>query len=152
MADLGSWGEEPDVEEHTFLYFGQRFTVNPEFGQLDLLDWIESVSAVDEESLEAVAAAKDLMRAVFVEFDEVWALAKAKRQTSEQLMGVAMEVVSAIAERPTQRSSASSDGPATTEQKSEPVLSKRARRLKAQHEADGRPDLALVVLEAAQAS
>ncbi len=152
MPDLGSFGEAVTADPDTFTYFGSALTIRPEFGPLDLMDWIEMAGSLDDQSAEGYNAVKDLARLVFGDsYDEFWATAKRNRQTQEQVMEAVQAVVAAQAKRPTLRSSDSSDGPQVTEEKSEPDLPSSVQRQVLKHEMAGRPDLALMILETAQA-
>lgn len=152
MASLGSFGTPREVVEvvDTFDYFGSEIRVSPEFGELDLADFMEAAAGLDEDSVDALSLVKRTMRsAVHAEdFDTFWRLAKANRQGTEDLMPVLYACVEAVAERPTQRPSDSSDGPSATRALSAVDSSSQViGRL----EGNGRPDLALMAHMATEA-
>ena len=119
MADLGSFGTaKPEPEQvDTFGFFGATIRVNPAFGELDLADFFEVAASIDEkDNAQAMGALKAVFRACIhpEDFDTFWATAKRERQGIEDLMGVVMAVVEAVADRPTVRPSDSSAGPSST--------------------------------------
>lgn len=150
MADLGTFGVERPVsgEVDSFGFFGARVRVNPAFGELDLADFFEAISSVDDQdTAQALAALKSVFRQCILpeDFDGFWSAAKAHRQGVEDLMEVVVAVVEAVAARPTRRPSDSSDGPSPTRATSAGASSSRAI---ARLEGQGRPDLALLVSRA----
>lgn len=152
MADLGSFGTpkpplDPEAVD-SFDYFGSRVRVNPAFGELDLVDFFDAASTIqDTDTAQAMHALKGVLRQCIldVDFESFWSTAKAQRQGVEDLMEVVMAVVEAVADRPTERPSVSSDGPSDTSATSAGGSSSRViRRL----EQDGRPSIALMVQQA----
>lgn len=152
MGDLGSFGTpKPPVDVDlidSFDYFGERVRVNPVFGELDLVDFFDTASRIDDaDTAQAMAALKGVFRDCILpdDFDTFWSTAKRERQGVEDLMQVVMAVVEAVADRPTVRPSDSSDGPSDTSGTSVADSSSRVvRRL----EQDGRPSIALMVQQA----
>lgn len=116
---------------------------------------------VDSEDLEGLATLYELMRSAIA--DDAWAEFEAYANrisaTGEELMFLVRDAVQAKAARPTQPPSGSPDGRSTTAPSwaggsSSPGSSTPVGSIEVQHEleAQGRPDLALVVKRARQAS
>ena len=151
MPDLGELGQAPSEEEDvTFGMFGQQIRVNPGFGELELVDFMEAAAAVDVNSAASFGLLKDLMRSMVHpdDFDMFWMAAKRHRQGVEDLMKIAHAVIEQATARPTGLPADSSDGQQATAESSTDDFSTRViRRLEAQ----GRPDLAAVALNAAEA-
>lgn len=129
-------------------FYGETFNFVDNVGDFALMEFAESAERVDTESLAGLAAIMRLLKAAVVE-DE-WtgfqATARKNKATVEACMKLVMEVFEREADRPTVRPSGSSDGPPPTAGKSVDVSSLRvAQRL------EGRPDLQLMVLQAAEA-
>lgn len=152
MARLGSFGDasQPVPEPDTYLYFGAELRINPQFTDADMFDFVETSGDLKEEDPAAVKALKDLMRNIFLpeDFDTFWALAKQHGQNIDQRLAVALNIIEALAGRPTGRSSGSSGGPPNTA-----VISMADYALAAQRrlEEEGRPDLAVAALRFRQA-
>ena len=144
MTHLGSFGQENPVAEVTFDYFGVQMRANPEIGELDYIDFMETAGAVDTQSAEAAGLLKNFGRMCLHpdDFDTFWATAKKHRQGIEAVFKVLTAIVEAVADRPTERSSSSAATPTTggTSSAAGPLA-----RL------EGRPDLQLVAQQAAQA-
>ncbi len=117
--NLGSFGRAPEPvgEPDTFEYFGATFRVNPEFGQLNFIDFMEHAGSLDDNSAEAAVQVKEALRITLhpEDFDPFWVASLANRQTTTDLMGLFEAILKAVAEteseRPTGRPSVSSDGP-----------------------------------------
>ena len=139
------------AEESSFLFFDEQIRYSPSFGELDLLDFLETASAVDEESPSAMVVMKGVLRSAVHpdDFDRFWATAKRERQGVMDLMPILHGAVEAVADRPTSPQSGSSSGLRSIEPKSTDASSSRVIR---RYEEQGRPDLALVVQRKAQAS
>lgn len=150
MAKIGSFGVEAEHEENTFDWLGQEMRVNPELGELTYVDFFEEFGDLDENDPRAITAIKSLLRQVVHadDFDAFWALGKARRQGVASLMDVAQKIVEAISGVPTGRSSDSSTGPSGTAPSSTAVSYSQTRQ---ELEQSGRPELALVYLEAQEA-
>ncbi len=149
MPSLGVFGEvrEAEAEDSTFEFFDQTLRINPDFGILDIVDFIDLARDVDENDLSTIAIVKDLFRTVLhpEDFATFWTAARKNRQDIGDLIKVAFAVIEAVTARPTVRPSDSSAGPSTTSLSSTGGLSSRViGRLEGQ----GRPDLALLVQRA----
>jgi hypothetical protein len=151
VAQLGDYsGEETPFEEHSFTWFGAEIRANPELSETSYVDFVEEFGLLDGKDPKAALAVKAFMRASIHpdDFGEFWRLAKKHRQTQEQLAKVSNDLLNAITELPTDRSSGSSAGPSRTGQSSTDASFERTI---AELEKEGRPDLALVYVEAQQA-
>lgn len=146
LEPQGTTHEELDVN---FPYFGTLIRVNPELSDLSLLDIMARVADFDEKTPAAfvVAAIEDLHRSIIHEDDrDAFKVAsRANRQSLEDLIDLAQALIAAVAEVPTEQPTGSSSGLTSTEQSSVVVSSSPVvTRLEEQ----GRPDLALVVVQA----
>lgn len=150
MANLGSFGDETELEVDTFDWFGTELRVNPLAGEVAYLDFVEKFGSLEENDPRAVTASKDFMREIVHEddFDVFWRIARERRQGIERLFGVAMKIIEAITGRPTERSSDSPPGPSATAENSTAASYSRVRQ---ELEQEGRADLALVYLQAEEA-
>jgi hypothetical protein len=128
-------------------FAGEHFEVAEKIGLMPLMRFAKVAKAgVDSDSQAGLVAMYDLLEQCIAPQD--WprfeAHADKVRADGEQLMKVVSDVLEVVTQRPTQRPSASSDGPQTVSESSAANSSDAViRRL----EEKGRPDLALVVLE-----
>lgn len=146
LEPQGTVRDELDVN---FPYFGTLIRVNPELSGLSLLEVLAAVAEFDEETpTKAVVQAIDDLRAVAIhegDIDVFRKLFKANRQSLDDLIDMAKALLEAVTEVPTEQPSGSSSGLTSTEQSSVVVSSSPVvTRLEQQ----GRPDLALVVIQA----
>lgn len=151
MGSLGSFGDPTPqpVEEQTFDYFGADLRVNPELTDADMLDFLEESGSLDEGDPKAALALKNFMRRVFLEdFDRFWTLARQHRQSIDQRMAAAMQIIEALADHPTGRSAGSSGGPPQT---GVTLPVDFALAVQRKLEAQGRPDLAVAPLRVREA-
>lgn len=128
-------------------FCGETFTFVDEVGDFALMEFAESAERVDSESLAGLAAIMRLLKAAVVEEDwpRFQATARRQRASVEDCMKLVMQIFEEESGRPTVRPSDSSDGPPVTAGKSVDASSLRvAQRLQ------GRPDLQLMVLQAAE--
>lgn|SRR5690242_14130582 len=150
MASLGRFGVQREAVEDTFDWFEHTLRVNPSLSELELADFLEIASAVDENNIaQAMALLKDTFRLVVHpdDFEAFWTTAKRERQGAQDLMAVFHAVIESVADRPTDRPSDSSDGPQLTSVTSvDDSSSQVIRRL----EMEGRPSIALMVAQAAE--
>lgn len=141
MASLGNFGvERPPVEE-TFGYFGVTLRTNPDLSDVMVVDLFGELSKSPD---DVRRLASTLVHPDDVE--EFWELVRNHRQSLEDLATLAMALIEALTERPTQRPSGSSDGPSSTDARSEDGSS-----LPALHVLNGRPDLQVAVVQASDA-
>jgi hypothetical protein len=149
-GSLGSFGTPREAYDETFDYFGKEVRVHPDLSDLALLEFAELGAGLSDASgRDAIAAVWAMLRNLVHpdDFDMFWAAARANRQTLEDLTDLCEALVEAVAERPTKRPSDSSDGQRSTGASSGDVYSLPAvQRLERQ----GRPDLALMVVEAVE--
>lgn len=151
MSRLGDFGQAPEqpVEPDTFGWFGMEVRVQPEFGELYFLDWVEEFASVDENDPKAMGAVKRFAQGMVHgdDFAEFWRLAQRNRQTVEDISKVVNAVLEAVTGRPTKQPSDSSDG--------RPVIATSSKvgsfgQVIERLETSGRPDLALVHVQAAE--
>lgn len=148
MAHLGTFGVPHADEQDTFTYFDAEVRVHPDLSDLLLHDFMEQAASIDETDPAAMTLVKDFIRSMIHpgDFEQFWALAKAKRQNTADVMGIAKGLFAAVTARPTGRQSGSSRGRAATRRKSKAGLSSPVLgRL------SGRPDLQLAVVAAQEA-
>jgi hypothetical protein len=147
MPTIGSFGTVK--ESFDFDYFGTKIRVNPRLGHLTLVKMASLGSSITDESTPEQVV--DALRAVIGcvvhpdDFDTMWDLAEANGQDIADLTDLMQQVVAAVTDRPTERPSSSSAGQPRTKRKSAAGSSLRVQR---ELEKKGRPDLALVVLQA----
>lgn len=126
-------------------FHGEAFPVPERINALAYMRYAEaSVRGVDSDDMEGLAVMYVLLKSCFTEQD--WhrfeALCLQHNSTHAELLEVVKQIFEAVAARPTQRPSDSSDGPASTSPSSaEDSSSQVIEDLVSQ----GRPDLALVV-------
>jgi hypothetical protein len=131
-------------------FFGQSFRMNPgEEYEWEMMEFASAAQGgADSDLLSGAATVHAFLRAVvhaddWARFREV--AKKNKAQVKRDLMPVVVRAFTQTTERPTSRSSDSSGGPKSTKAKSAgDSSSKVIKRL----EKRGRPDLALMVMEA----
>jgi uncharacterized protein with von Willebrand factor type A (vWA) domain len=128
--------------------FGESFDVAERIGLMPMMRFAKAAkSGLDSADMDGLAAMYDLLEQCIAEKD--WArferAADRARADGDELMGVVTKVMELLAERPTPRSSDSSDGPSIIEPTSTVAGSSSViDRLEKQ----GRPDLALLVTQA----
>lgn len=125
---LGDLGEDKGTLNITFGWFGQRIRVNPGAGELELMDFLVKAEDIDvgeneqdlEKSLPAIKAVLDFLgRQIHPDdWDVFYDLAKTHRQSTMDLMNVAMKIVNRVAGFPTGPSGDSGTGTKPTGQKS----------------------------------
>lgn len=162
MGSLGSftpqdWQPAAVVDELSFEWFGTQIRVHPEYGEGAYLDFVETVREIPDNSVDAVLSVKTMFRETVIhpdDFAEFWRLGKAHRWISnERLADLNRQILEAITGRPTGQPTDSSAGPATTPANSEDASSSPGTHpVVARLEAQGRPDLALVVLQAQESA
>ena len=150
-------------DERSISFQGEQFQVRGSVALMALMRFAHIAQVgTDSAEMEGLAAMYDLLESAIA--DEDWgrfqAHAVKTRATDKDLMLLVRKVIRGETDRPTQRPSGSSDGPDSTDQKSEseepaspepqgeePVQLRVVRRL----ESEGRPDKALIVLQAQEA-
>ena len=145
-------------DERTIEFKGEKFGAEFPVPPMALMEFAHIAAGdVDSSDLQGFAAMYDLLESVIKPED--WGRfrrhAKKSRATDRDLQELVIKVVTGQTDRPTQRPSDSSDGPVSTEQKSEsapePLPSAEEplhARVIRMHEKAGRPDKALIVLQA----
>lgn len=150
MGSLGDFGVERPAVDETFGWFGAEIRVHPDLSDLAIVDLFASMATVrdldDSEGAEAAIGAISSIARLLVHPDDIgqfWELTRVHRQTMEDIVTLAMNVLAAMSGRPTQLPSDSSDGQRTTGTTSEGASSSPALRL-----LEGRPDLQAAVVMA----
>jgi hypothetical protein len=135
MGSLGSLGRAHDPAEVTFDWFGTEIRCHPEISGTSVVDEMEFLAQVDEDSPQAMSFVKKFLQGIIHpdDFETYWSLAKTNRQDTEDHMTVAKAVLEAVAKRPTQQSSDSSTGLTPSAAESMASLLEQAM--------PGRPDL-----------
>jgi hypothetical protein len=132
----------------TVEFCGVQFRIAEKVAALPLMRFAKVAKAgVDATELDGMAAMYDLLEQVIHPDD--WAKferhADHERADGEQLLEVVQAVFVLLADRPTGRSSDSSDGPRTIEPSSTADSSSPGSSVIARLNGSGRPDLALLV-------
>lgn len=184
---LGNLGMPRPQLDCTFGWFGSTIRTNPDVSpELELTEFMQRASQINigdnidaenvrPEDLAAAAGAMDTVVSFLRQqihpgdWDEFWRLAKTNRQTIQDLMGVAMELIEVASGFPSTRPSSSQVGRSRTRRKSKGGSSKPARLLQGQAEAQpaglpanpvatralhlvyGRPDLQAAIVRAQEA-
>lgn len=147
MATLGSFGVERPPVEDSFAWFGVDIRVHPDLSDLVIIELFGAMQDKpndDEDHGPAMLEAMSSIVATLVHPDDVDAFmrtSRSHRQQLEDIVRLAMELLGALAGRPTQLPSDSSDGQLTTAPSSTGDSSSRALEV-----LDGRPDLQVAVL------
>lgn len=140
-----------DEEPRSVVFLGQSFDIAERIGAMALMRFAKVAQrGVDSSDMAGLAAMYDLIEQCLDagEWERFQEHADKMRATGEQLMAFVKEVMQEMTARPTSRPSDSSAGPPPTRQRSTDASSSRViERL----ESKGRPDLALIVLDAQQA-
>ncbi len=149
VQSLGSLGTVHDRPDFVFDYFGATIRVNPELGEDIVLELSAAASGIGDDTgaADLIALKRTLVAAVIhpEDVDAVLAAARANHQNTEDLSTMAYAIIGAITDRPTSQPSDSSDGLLQTGPRSVDDSSLRVQR---RFEAKGRPDLALMVVQA----
>ena len=124
---------------------GESFTVADRIGLMPLMRFAKHAQAgVDANEMAGLAALLDLLEQCIAPQD--WQRfndhADKVRADGDQLMVVVKDVIEVLSARPTSRPSDSSDGPSTTSVSS---AGDSSTQVITRLEAQGRPDLALIV-------
>lgn len=148
--------ETPDVDRRAgdgihngvITFFGEQFQLPERTGGLARMRFADLAQQDEITDMEELAAIYSLLESVIAEAD--WARfqrhAMKVRATTDELIELVGQIMVAVAARPTQRSSDSSDGPSTAAPSSTSTPAERAiARL------SGRPDLQNVVHMTSQA-
>jgi len=165
MAKLGSFGDVTAVEEvepDTFDYFGVEIRLNPDFSEMDYVDFMDEARGLNELDVRAITAVKDFLRKMVFpdDFDLLWDTARKKAPKGQQLqhlMETANHLLALMTGRPTEAPSVSLAGrPVTTlsskldSSSPESPLTAMDLRVIDRRVAEGRTDLANVALMAAE--
>jgi hypothetical protein len=162
--DLGDLGQDNGTINLHFGWFGRRVRVNPGAGELELNDFLIASSGIDvgetdmdvNKSVEAMTAVYAFLKAQIHPDDwaEFYDLAKTHRQTTMDLMRVAMRIVDNVTDFPTTPPAGSGAGTEPTRQKSKGGSSSREQkaleltRAALSQVPATRPDIAVAYVEA----
>lgn len=122
LRNLGSFGTKTEgPEEAEFSYFGTTVRTNPTISTLDVVDFLEEASAMDDDDPRGVLVVKKFLRKLIHEkdFDTLWETARANGQDMSDLMDLARSVTEGIVKRPTGPQSDSSETRPKTDTSSE---------------------------------
>lgn len=135
MPSLGSLGQSHGPADVTFDWFGTEIRCHPEISETIIVDHMETLSTIDQNSAQAIVFVKEFLKGCIHpdDFDTYWALAVKHRQDTEDHMKVSKAVLEAAAKRPTGQSSDSSAGLPSSTGESMASLLEQAM--------PGRPDL-----------
>lgn len=132
----------------TVEFLGERFSIAERVAALPLMRFAKVArSGTQASDMEGLAALYDLLEQCVHpdDWDRFQAHAERQRADGEQLLTVVQEVFALLAERPTGRSTASSDGPQIIEPSSMDDSSSPGMEVVRRLNEQGRPDLALLV-------
>jgi hypothetical protein len=176
LGDLG--GEAVDPVLATFSYFGRRFRVNPDLTETTIIDLFEEAAKVSmpsdprdmkpEDVVKNLEQSKGYVREHIHpdDFDDLWATARANRQSMQSVMELCWKILELISERPTPPPSGSSDGRPDTSRSSrdgasDPVAAEwwpsdvpynpTAVKFVERFQDEGRPDKANIIMLAQEA-
>ena len=161
MANIASFGtpQAEEVEPDTFEYFGETIRLNPNFSELDYLDFMEEAGSIDEMSIQAIGVTKRFLKAMVHpdDFGLWWEVARKNRQGIQDLLVIANKLLTVMTGRPTEAPSGSLAGRQVTTVSSkldssspESPLTDMDRRVIDRKLAEGRPDMANAALMAAE--
>lgn len=139
MGTLGSFGKSRPAVEESFDWFGHEIRVHPDLSDIAIIDIVGAMHD-DTKAIETIARLGETLVHPD-DLDEFMRVARANRQTMDDIAELAMELIGALAERPTELPSDSSDGQQTTARTSTGDSSSRAIEA-----LEGRPDLQLMVM------
>jgi hypothetical protein len=116
MTSLGQLGVTKVRFKTTFDWFGHEITVSPKFSPLDMIDFLEAASDLDETDPKSVTLVKDLFRSLVDadQFETFWRAAKENAQGVEDLMDVYQKVTAGISKGRSGQPSESSVGTSRT--------------------------------------
>jgi hypothetical protein len=152
MVSIGKLGTDREEIEADFDYFGETIRVNPDASEAVAMRFAVQASDIDVDNNpgQAMVATVDFLRSLIhpEDMDRFLEIAVKKRQRNEDLLTVASSILEAVSGFPTTPRSDSSDGPPRTGTTSTAVPS--WQELRHRFENDGRPDLALALVQAAE--
>jgi hypothetical protein len=153
LARIGDWGGTagaPIVEESYVLvgYFGTdiRVVTDPLHLEQTMEEFLDLAATMDDEDVRAIGTVRAFLRALVHpdDFAKFWRLVKSNRQDIDAQMGFGKWLVEQMTGHPFAEASVSSPAAASTEPKSAEDVSLRVQR---RYEEQGRPDLAIAVLD-----
>lgn len=152
MVSIGNLGTERDQVDLDFGYFGETIRVNPDASESVGTEFAIRAQSIDEDNLAAATVAtSDFLRSLIhpEDFDRFLRTSVKNRQQTTDLLATAGAILEALSGFPTSQPSVSSDGPRITGTTSTAAPS--WQDLKRRFEAEGRPDKALALVQAAEA-
>lgn len=155
LPSIGSWdgaGTSAPQDEAAYgevAYFGEKIRValDPLSLELSFEEFMDVASGLEGDTdPRSFGAVRTFLRAIIHpdDFNRFWRLVRVNRQDVLQQMGFGKWLVEEITGHPTEQRSDSAGGPLPTQPNSGDDVSSRVQR---RLEGEGRPDLALVVLE-----
>jgi len=161
IKSLGTFGKDKGHIDLTFGWFGHTIRVNPGAGELELMEFLMAADQIEvPDDKTELAKSLPAMRMVFSflerqihpdDWQLFFDLAKTNRQDTNDLMEVAMSIVTEVAGFPTTPPSDSPGGPPSTPQNSAAGSSSAGPESAALSLLSGRPDLQAAVMRAAEA-
>lgn len=118
---IGSLGTPHDEIDATFEYFGVVVRINPDAGDLELMEFLMDAAEVEEiDQRKSMGAISRYLKGLIHPDDwtTFWQAAKGNRQTMDDLMALGQKIVEAVAGFPTGQRSPSLGGRASTKPKS----------------------------------
>lgn len=156
---IGSLGTPHDSIDATFEYFGVVVRINPDAGDLELMEFLMEAAEVEEvDQRKSMGAISRYLRGLIHPDDwaTFWQAAKGNRQTMDDLMALGQKIVEEVSGFPTEQRSPSTGGRASTKPKSKAASISRAGSRTADVEkalalVPDRPDLKEVFVMAEEA-
>lgn len=123
MTHLGDFGTPREQVDITFGLFGSVMRVNPSLSDVAVIELFADLEGVGLSAGpgEIMAALRRIIVAVVSpdDLDDFWTVARANRIGVEDIQDIAMKILEAATDRPTERPSDSSAGPSSTDTSSE---------------------------------
>lgn len=135
--------ELPD-ESAEFEFEGDTFRVNPNYSELDTVDFMDEANRIDENDPRSIALVKTSLRAIVHEedFNKFWGACRKGKYGVVEIMSVYWAILDSLTKRPTDPPPGSSTGRRSTLENS-----KDGSYLRVLDRLDGRPDLQAAVVE-----
>lgn len=115
LGELG--GQEREPLTASFAYFGERYRVNPDLSELDVIDFLEAADSIEERDPQSIVMLKSFVRRNLHpdDFADFWEAVREHRQTIQEVMTVMWSLIQGVSGNPTGQPSDSSVGrPVTT--------------------------------------
>lgn len=123
VIDLGDLSDAAPAREPVdarFTYFGERFRVNPDLSEVDVMDFMDEAQHVNPDDPTAFTLVKRWVAATVhpEDFTRFWKLSRSKRQDSTSIMALMWQILDGVTDLPTGQPSDSSGGLPNTSQNS----------------------------------